>query len=92
MSVLSLLMLQNRESHPVANRKNGRGAPLTARHTGGLIKATRAGHRRRGIHRMLSVDRNFWLFSVTGQIAGVRYGLSQIPEPSLRVLAFRRDH
>ncbi len=29
MSVLSLLMLQNRESHPVANRKNGRGAPLT---------------------------------------------------------------
>ncbi len=30
MSVLSLLMLQNRESHPVANRKNGRGAPLTA--------------------------------------------------------------
>ncbi len=33
MSVLSLLMLQNRESHPVANRKNGRGAPLTINQT-----------------------------------------------------------
>ncbi len=34
MSVLSLLMLQNRESHPVANRKNGRGAPLTVELSG----------------------------------------------------------